>query len=51
MKSIIKNGIYNVVQCNVCECEYSFANTDLEEDGTIICPQCGATNTAPKKPS
>ena len=51
MKSIIKNGIYNIVTCNVCKCEYSFTSTDLEQDGTIVCPQCGATNTAPKKPA
>ena len=49
MKQIIKNGRYNVVTCSTCQCEYAFDKTDIEADGTIICPQCGAVNQPPVK--
>ena len=47
-KRIIKYGIYNTAVCDECECEFAFDKVDIEADGTVICPQCGATAT-PKK--
>ena len=51
MKRIIKDGIYNSIECSVCKCVYGFDETDLTEDKKVICPQCGATNTPTLKPA
>jgi hypothetical protein len=39
-KRIIKNGKYNVITCTDCGCEFVFDQTDVEESGMVICPQC-----------
>ena len=44
-KRIIKNGKYNVIVCTECDCEFAFDNTDVEDNGKVICPQCGTENT------
>ena len=49
-KRIIKDGIYNVIVCTKCKCEFSFDPvTDVEENEKVICPQCSTENTPTKK--
>jgi PHP family Zn ribbon phosphoesterase len=48
-KRIIKYGKYNVITCTECECEFAFDPSDVEENGTVICPQCGTENTPESK--
>ena len=48
-KQIIKNGIYNVIKCTECECEFAFESTDVEASGKVTCPQCGTENTPKTK--
>ena len=39
-KRIIQNGKYNVAECPECNCIFAFDSTDLEDNGTVMCPQC-----------
>ena len=50
MKQIIKNGIYNIVTCGKCKCEFAFDPVvDLESNGKVLCPQCGTECTPTTK--
>ena len=48
-KRIIENGKYNVITCTDCGCKFSFDRVDVEEDGTVTCPQCDTANTPETK--
>ena len=43
-KRIITHGKYTKISCS-CGCVFSFDETDLEENGTVTCPECGAELT------
>ena len=47
-KRIIEYGKYNVITCTECGCKFAFDNIDIETNGTVVCPQCGKENPAPK---
>jgi hypothetical protein len=53
-KRIIKNGKYNTITCleadGGCGCEFAFDAVDIEENGMVICPQCGKENKPTLKP-
>lgn len=51
MRQILKYGIYNVITCTDCKCEYTFSKTDVDEKGNVKCPCCDTDNTAPVAPS
>jgi PHP family Zn ribbon phosphoesterase len=48
-KRIIEYGKYNVIKCTECDCKFAFDSTDVEENGNVICPQCGTENTPESK--
>ena len=43
-KRIITNGKYTKITC-ACGCVFSFDETDIDENGKVTCPECGAENT------
>jgi PHP family Zn ribbon phosphoesterase len=48
-KRIIEYGKFNVITCTECACKFAFDSTDVEDNGKVICPQCGKENTPESK--
>ena len=43
-KQVLVNGIYNMVTCSKCKCQFAFEKTDIETkdsgEKVVTCPQC-----------
>ena len=48
-KRIIEYGNYNVIICSECTCKFAFDAVDVNENGTVTCPQCNTENTPTTK--
>ena len=47
-KRIIINGKYTTATCS-CGCKFSFDDSDIEANGKVTCPECGADCAVTKK--